>query len=138
MENPTASRVDPSNLELLVVLYTGTHQAREHLQKEMTRLQQLHGISCEVFFIHQFDGTLCMLPNCNGPMEPLIEKYYDKNIEDEHTGVGGADVKYGFARCGLPLVLPHNTPNNSLALLWAETGKVRALFPRVQRHRKQA
>ena len=25
-------------------------------------------------------------------MEPLIERYYDKIIEDEHTGVGGADV----------------------------------------------
>jgi hypothetical protein len=71
-------------------------------------------------------------------MEPLIEQYYDKSIEDQHTGVGGADVKYGFARCGLSLVLPHNTPNNSLALLWAETEKVRALFPRVQRHRRQA
>lgn len=135
--SPTASLFDPSNLEILVVLYAGTHQAREHLQAEMAKLQKLYGIRCEVMFIHQFDSTLCVLPNSGSPMEPLIEHYYDKSIEDEHTGVGGADVKYGFARCGLPLVLPHNTPNNALALLWAETDKVRALFPRVQRHRKQ-
>jgi hypothetical protein len=46
--------------------------------------------------------------------------------------------------CGLPLVLDHNTPNNSVALLWAETDggdrdgakvpAMRPLFRRRQRH----
>ena len=53
---------------------------------------------------------------------------------------GGKDAHFGFGECGLPLVLDHNTPNNSLALLWAETpgdgGKhpMRPLFRRRQRH----
>jgi hypothetical protein len=137
LRSPTASLFDSSKLEILVVLYTGTHQARAHLDGEMEKLRKRHGIRCEVIFVQQFDNLLSMRPNCNDPMAPLIEKYYDKGIEDDHTNVGGTNVKYGFATCGLPLVLPHNTPNNSLALLWAETDKVRALFPRVQRHRKQ-
>lgn len=135
--SPTASLFHVSNLEILVVLYAGTHQAREHLQREMVKLQNIHRIPCEVMFVHQFNTSLCVLPNSDSPMKPLIERYYDKSIEDQHTEVGGSDVKYGFAGCGLPLVLPHNTPNNSLALLWADTDNVRALFPRVQRHRKQ-
>lgn len=70
----------------------------------------------------------------------LIQAYYDGVIEDEHMKKGGHDARYGFGRCGLPLVLEHNTPNNSLAILWAETagkdGKhpMRPLFRRRQRH----
>lgn len=70
----------------------------------------------------------------------LIQAYYDASIEDEHMKKGGEDARYGFGKCGLPLVLEHNTPNNSLALLWAETnGKdaaraMRPLFRRRQRH----
>lgn len=70
----------------------------------------------------------------------LIEAYYDDSIETEHTKLGGEDIRLGFGKCGLPLVLAHNTPNNSVALLWAETsgkdGKhaMRPLFRRRQRH----
>jgi hypothetical protein len=70
----------------------------------------------------------------------LIEEYYDDSIENEHMKRGGENARYGFGRCGLPLVLDHNTPNNSIALLWAETeglgGKhpMRPLFRRRQRH----
>jgi hypothetical protein len=69
----------------------------------------------------------------------LIQAYYDASIEDEHMKKGG-DARYGFGKCGLPLVLEHNTPNNSLALLWAETNgagaahAMRPLFRRRQRH----
>jgi hypothetical protein len=70
----------------------------------------------------------------------LTEKYYDGIIETESTRKGGQTVKRGFGDCALPLILEHNTPNNSLALLWAETdGKdgahqMRPLFRRKQRH----
>jgi hypothetical protein len=70
----------------------------------------------------------------------LAELYYDNSIESEHIKLGGDDARLGFGGCGLPLVLAHNTPNNSVALLWAETsgkdGKhaMRPLFRRRQRH----
>ncbi len=69
----------------------------------------------------------------------LIEKYYDPAVETESVKKGG-DARYGFAQGRLPLVIEHNTPNNSIALLWAETeGKngqhaMRPLFRRRQRH----
>lgn len=71
---------------------------------------------------------------------PLVEKYYDESIETRHTKVGGEDLRWGFGTCGLPLVLEHNTPNNSIALLWAESAgreikhAMRPLFRRRQRH----
>ena len=75
----------------------------------------------------------------------LTETYYDSILETKHTTIGGVThLGLGFGRCALPLVFEHNTPNNSVALLWAETqggnrdGTVvpamRPLFRRRQRH----
>jgi len=49
------------------------------------------------------------------------------------------DAKYGYGDCGLPVILHHNTPNNSLAILWFyENCTIRGLFPRVQRHKEMS
>jgi len=66
----------------------------------------------------------------------LLTSWYDPKIEDEHTG---PDIWYGYKKCGLPLVLEHNTPNNSVALLWAGseedgTPQMKPLFARRKRH----
>jgi hypothetical protein len=66
----------------------------------------------------------------------LITTWYDSKIEDIHTG---PNIWYGYKECGLPLVLEHNTPNNSVALLWATSGTngkplMRPLFARRKRH----
>ena len=62
----------------------------------------------------------------------LLEKYYDPSMEDEHKG----RVKYGFSDCALPLILSHNTPNNSVYLLW-ERNHRKPLFPRFERHQSR-
>jgi hypothetical protein len=65
------------------------------------------------------------------------ERYFDQEADDEHGAVGGTTKRYGYANGRLPVVLAHNTPNNSVYLLWAEdVHAVRGLFPRVSRHRK--
>lgn len=75
----------------------------------------------------------------------LTQKYYDPIIRTRHTDVGGVKhLGLGYGGCALPLVLDHNTPNNAIALLWAETEggdregiqapAMRPLFRRRQRH----
>ena len=71
----------------------------------------------------------------------LIDKYYNPSIETSHNAAGGTeDVRMGYANCGLNLILEHNTPNNSLPLLWASADagekhpEMRPLFLRQQRH----
>lgn len=55
------------------------------------------------------------------------DSYYRTRPLDEHETKGGTDtVKRGFAACGLPLVLAHNCPNNSVYLLWADHSNERA------------
>jgi hypothetical protein len=70
----------------------------------------------------------------------LTDKYYDPSIVTKSIALGGRDARLGFGEGALPLILEHNTPNNSIALLWAESegkaGKpaMRPLFRRRQRH----
>jgi len=84
--------------------------------------------------------TLPLSVSTHGPFLALTDKYYDKSIETRHFEVAGTDAKLGFGQCALPLILEHNTPNNSIALLWADTvgaeGRhaMRPLFRRRQRH----
>ncbi|HQT22944.1 MAG: hypothetical protein B7X86_07505 [Sphingobacteriales bacterium 17-39-43] len=69
----------------------------------------------------------------------LIRKYYDDDINDSHYKMGKHDEPYlGFNECCLPLVLNHNTPNNSLPILWfPDDKKYKGLFPRVTRHKDE-
>jgi hypothetical protein len=134
-----ASRlVDIKRTEILVVLYMATDQARLRLETLSREVWDALGVEHWVIVVHRLSTSICLRADDGNAMAKLIDTYYDPNVEDEHTRKGGTDVKYGFARCGLPLVLSHNTPNNSLSLLWAESPTIRALFPRVSRHRKEA
>lgn len=75
----------------------------------------------------------------------LTKIYYDPALRTKHTDVGGAShLGLGYGAGALPLILEHNTPNNSVALLWADTSgstqgnpaapAMRPLFRRRQRH----
>lgn len=61
---------------------------------------------------------------------------FDPVTVDDSKG----EAPIGYHDCALPLVLCHNTPNNSVCLLWMDTReiegsrKLRALFPRYERH----
>ena len=81
----------------------------------------------------------------HGDFLKLTRTYYDPILRTKHTDVGGVtNLSLGYGGCALPLVLEHNTPNNSVALLWAETdggvrdgipvSPMRPLFRRRQRH----
>lgn len=79
----------------------------------------------------------------NEPFEDLCRKYHDPVFDDKIKKQVGQTAALGFSDGRLPLVLPHNTPNNSVSLLWGDTtsdgrpgalGR-RALFPRFERHR---
>ncbi len=74
-------------------------------------------------------------------LDEIIEHYFDETIMIDSLRIGGSTAKYGFSDCGLTLVMEHNTPNNSLALIWAESSPesqashpMRPLFRRRQRH----
>jgi len=133
----------PNGVEIIVLIYMATEHAIQHLRSSLAE-----SITPEVTAVHV--DTVQLVPSqvriVRGATEPeivgLIEKYYNGAVHDVifdvHLKKGGTtDGKYGYADCGLPVVLHHNTPNNSLAILWFyERCALRGLFPRVQRHRE--
>jgi len=135
VESAVAKLVDPLNTRIILLLYIATEQAVSYLTEILTRFWAPSNIQFEIVVVHLLTSAIRIQPG--DPLEPILEHYYDKQaLEDEHTSQGGQGVKFGYAGCGLPVVLSHNTPNNSIYPLWARPPKLRALFPRVSRHKE--
>ena len=124
--------------EIHICLYVATRQAVEHLNQAVEDYTRVAAWTNppQVHFVQLLDEG----HRINRGNEPkfcgLLDDYYDEEIEDEAKQVGGSSSKYGFAGCALPLVLSHNTPNNSVSLLWAPL-PMQALFPRFERHTRR-
>lgn len=126
---------DLDNLEVNVVLYMCTTQAKDNIEANFERLRQKFKLmkSPKLHIVYLIPDSTKVV---DGQILELCEKgdYYDtSNLEDKHTG----SVRLGFSDCALPIVLYHNCPNNSLSILWAyEDSSFQGLFPRVPRHRE--
>jgi hypothetical protein len=132
--------VDPTHYEVLLLFYVATRQAVDHIEYWTERFTSDRGYTpVQVRVLHLLEQGIALDPARDAEIERLIEtpSYYDPAAETKATRVGRtADVRHGFAGCALPIVLYHNTPNNSIYLLWGEEGsKFPGLFPRVSRHR---
>ncbi len=127
--------------KLFIGLYLATDQALSHLRDSITNYPNppwpandppevfsVMAIDSDVPLRHP-DGSPRTHSDIDESFDQMLHDYYDESVEDEHKG----QVVHGYAECGLPLVLSHNTPNNSLYLLW-EKEKHEALFPRFERH----
>lgn len=85
--------------------------------------------------IDSITGAMTPSKPQDAPYLGLCDTYYDHELfmrlEKHCKEAGQTDMKYGYANCALPLILEHNTPNNSVPILWAETqGKLgRAMSP---------
>jgi hypothetical protein len=124
--------VEREQFRILLVLYIASKKAVEHLQENLNLLWKPEGIQFEILVVHPLGEELRVGPG--HALDPILQAYYDERMEDEHTRKGGTPITYGYAACGLPVVLSHNTPNNSIFPLWAQAPKLRPLFPRVSRH----
>jgi hypothetical protein len=125
--------VDP--LDVLIVLYIASAQATGHLEQHMEEA----GLGDWRLRVVMPLGESVPVHASFPPIVPLCHKYHDSLLDDPvHTG----SVELGYERCALPLVLHHNTPNNSISLLWGDTlgqdnaRPMRALFARYARHHK--
>jgi hypothetical protein len=128
--------IDKSNFELNIIFYLCTNQAYDHIMRLVSKLP---APIPKIHAIYKFDDNLKI--RSSDPIHELClkDEYYDQDLlEDEHTKKGGNNVKLGFADCALPIILSHNTPNNSIPLLWsyAESKKFVGLFPRIPRHKE--
>jgi len=130
--HPCSHLVATGEVRILVMLYIATQQAVTHVRQRLADLWAASNIVFEILVVHPLGSELRISPG--DPLQSLLETYYDECMETEHTRKGGVPIVYGYAGCGLPVILSHNTPNNSIYPLWEKAPKLRALFPRVDRH----
>jgi hypothetical protein len=135
--------VDYSTIEMHIVLYIATKSAIDYIRAQLKDYCAEEAIRVpDVTAVYELSPDLALDPARDGPFLTLVDGdlYYRARPLDEHEKKGGTDtVKRGFAACGLPFVLAHNCPNNSIYLLWAdplEKDSARGLFPRIVRHRE--
>ena len=127
-----------TDVRVLVVLYIASKQAKEQIQDALANLSFEKG-TVDLHVVFELDHNTRLDPRQDVALFQLLEKqkYFDGRADDEHAQVGGTSMRFGFADGRLPLVLSHNTPNNSIYVLWAEDRhEVLGLFPRVSRHRR--
>lgn len=123
---------------LVVVFYVATDQALANIDSGAKVLRQKHGIDINVLCVQRIASDILLKASHTGPVIDLIKKYYDPLAKEKHPEWGG-DVPFGYKDGGLPLVIHHNTPNNSVFFLWAEdSDAIQPLFPRVSRHRRES
>lgn len=121
--------------------YLASTQAKEAIHQEIDKYAQTsEDFSLLPTFSYVLPPNIVVSGNDEYELANLLTDFYDHSIESKHSG---KNIWYGYKQCGLPLVLDHNTPNNSIALLWAKSKskdgsesliKMQPLFPRKERH----
>lgn len=139
-DNSLYSLVEKSDLSIKILFYIATMDAVEHIRYSLEDWKSK--VNCQVSI--SVDAIQLIEPETknqiltNSLFVGILERYFDSSIVDQHYSKGKHDRPYlGFDECTLPFVLHHNTPNNSLPILWLQEDKdFIGLFPRVTRHKE--
>lgn len=132
LEQSAEERVLDDVENVTIILYCASQQAIEHLSELMPKA----GLGQWQIRHIQLLPRLIRVDAQSPEMIELCRDFFDPDSEDAHKGA----TPIGYSDCALPLVLSHNTPNNSVCLLWMHTTDehnddgLTALFPRYERH----
>lgn len=138
--------LDPNQQEIHIdILFCmATHKAKENICKSLDDFLAKSGYNKVRYHIHvvqPLDESLSDGITGDPDLMKVLEKpqYFHQELkEDKAYNVGSTDYPYlGFDECALPVVLSHNTPNNSLPILWQDADddkQFKGLFPRISRH----
>lgn len=129
---------DLENLEVYLIIYFCTEQALEQMQATLDNVNWPYPPNLKLKPMYVIPNSFKLMDGSDDKFIELCknEQYYDsESIEDEHTG---KNIHLGYGNCALPIALGHNTPNNSVPLLWSydNSKKFKGLFPRIPRHKE--
>ncbi|MEO7571255.1 MAG: hypothetical protein ABIX10_02350 [Acidimicrobiales bacterium] len=116
--------------DVTVVIYVASAQAEAHIREVL-------GVFEPTWQLHVVQQLPADVSVTDAALLDLSGWFFDDILIDKHKK---QRVPLGYKAAALPLVLHHNTPNNSISPLWADStdrtgGQNRhALFPRYERH----
>jgi hypothetical protein len=123
--------------------YLATQRARQTIAERCEEItSSFSRLSFRGTFGYVLPESMTLQCSADPTLLELLTRHYDPGIATSHTNTGSNGIALGYLEGGLPLVLEHNTPNNSVAVLWAKSKPDRQegapnmypLFPRRQRH----
>jgi len=127
-----------------ILFCMATDKAVKNISKGLDDFLDKQGYSKVKYHIHvvqKLDESLSTDITGDPELMKVLEKpkYLHQSLKDDTAyKVGSVNKPYlGFDECALPVVLSHNTPNNSLPILWQDTDndqEFKGLFPRISRH----
>lgn len=127
-----------------ILFCMATQKAEDNIRKSLDDFLEKRGydkIKYHIHVVQKLDESLSRDITGDLDLMRVLEKpkYFHQNLKDDTAyKVGSVNRPYlGFDECALPVVLSHNTPNNSLPILWQDTDDERlfkGLFPRISRH----
>jgi hypothetical protein len=132
-------------LNIHIIFYLATHEALYAIEEAFTSFLMTQPNKENITF--SIDAIQIIEKNISDDVKAQTDfinlissqKYFDNSIVDVHYKKGNHKKPYlGFNECALPLILNHNSPNNSLPILWfPEDSICVGLFPRITRHKDE-
>lgn len=132
---------DWEKTRLFLVFYIASQYARETIIKRMEEYNiwrqknRKTRLKYELVVVQRLGDEIRIRKD--GPEASFIEAQNIEKTGSSSMEKGGHEghQTWGFYECALPVVLSHNTPNNSIAPLWVyEDLDEPGLFPRITRH----
>ena len=127
-----------------ILFCMATQKAEDNIRKSLDDFLEKRSygkIRYHIHVVQKLDESLSRDITGDPDLMRVLEKpkYLHQNLKDDTAyKVGSINRPYlGFDECALPVVLSHNTPNNSLPILWQDTDdekQFKGLFPRISRH----
>ena len=129
-------------IDIYIMFYIATTEAIDRITKRLEelflKLDFCENINIEIKVLQKIDSSIkSQILNSSKEFIELCKKYIHEDIVDRHWKKAKHEQYYlGYNECALPIVLSHNTPNNSLPLIWwtSEKHNFNGLFPRITRH----
>jgi hypothetical protein len=130
------------NCHVQIHHYISSSNAKQVVEGALADYQAtIKGFTFKTSFSWVLSHDIVINDNAPEPLLSWINEHYDPTIQTTHNCKDGNPIMLGYKQCGLPLVLDHNTPNNTIALVWATSKDgstashiMRPLFPRTDRH----
>ncbi|HVJ50260.1 MAG TPA: hypothetical protein VM640_14240 [Desulfitobacterium sp.] len=132
-----AKLFDLEEITICIVLYVATQKALNYLESIIDDWVKDHEskIKIQVLAIQTLGDEIPLNRETEKAVVEIVKRYYNPDIITSSYEKGDLTEPYlGFDGCALPIILSHNTPNNSLPILWFSYEKSTGLFPRVSRH----
>lgn len=127
-----------TRIDIRIIFYIATEEAIDKLNAEISKWRDENNFNFnyKIEVVQTIDNDVKIDQIKDKEFYDLSEKYVTSDIIDEHFVKAKHEKHFlGYNECALPLILVHNTPNNSLPLLWWTKKNRIGLFPRVTRHK---